>query len=95
MADTLTMQCVFVCMLAQLVAVAFLPIAVIALADAISDIQMITVRRSIRETDFGKTCDECLLRDSVSNIISRDVCAACQMLATCLACFAGARGRAT
>ena len=51
--------------LAKWLATAYLPIAVIALADAVSDVQMIMVRRSIRETDFSKLCDECLLRDAV------------------------------
>jgi len=50
---------------AKCIAIVYLPLAVIALADAISDIQMIGTRRSIRETDFGQTADECLLRDSV------------------------------
>ena len=35
-----------------------------ALADAVADIQMIGLRRAIRETDFGKLADECLLRDA-------------------------------
>ena len=51
--------------LAKLCATIYLPIAVIALADAVSDVQMIGLRRHIRETDFCKLCDECLLRDAV------------------------------
>jgi len=50
---------------AKLLAAMYLPIAVIALADAISDVSMIGTRRAIRETDFGMTVDECLLRDAV------------------------------
>lgn len=50
---------------AKLLAAVYLPIAVIALADAISDVTMIGTRRTIRETDFGKLVDECLLRDAV------------------------------
>jgi voltage-gated potassium channel Kch len=42
----------------------YLPFAVIALADAVADVQMISVRRSIRETDFCQLVDECLLRDA-------------------------------
>jgi len=43
----------------------YMPIAVIALADAVADTQMISIRRRIRETDFGRIADECLLRDAV------------------------------
>lgn len=50
---------------AKLLAAFYLPIAVIALADAISDVTMIGKRRAIRETDFGLLVDECLLRDAV------------------------------
>ena len=46
-------------------AVVYLPFAVIALADAVADVGMIGVRRSIRETDYGKVSDESLLRDAV------------------------------
>lgn len=49
----------------KILAILYLPLAVIALADAVSDVQLIGLRRSIRETDFGKQMDECLLRDSV------------------------------
>ena len=49
---------------AKTLAILYLPVAVMALADAVADIQMIGLRRSIRETDFGKTADECLLRDA-------------------------------
>jgi len=49
----------------KILATIYLPLAVIALADAVSDVQMIGLRRSIRETDFGKQMDECLLRDAV------------------------------
>jgi len=52
-------------MAAKVLATVYLPLAVIALADAVSDVQMIGLRRSIRETDFGKLADECLLRDAV------------------------------
>ena len=51
--------------MAKMLAVIYLPMAVIALADAISDVGMIGRRRSIRETDFGMRVDECLLRDAV------------------------------
>ena len=51
--------------LAKAVAIGYLPLAVIALADAVSDVQMIGLRRSIRETDFSKLIDECLLRDAI------------------------------
>ena len=50
---------------AKLLAILYLPLAVIALADAVSDVQMIGLRRSIRETDFSKVADECLLRDAL------------------------------
>mmetsp|Transcript_4199 Transcript_4199/g.10906 ORF Transcript_4199/g.10906 Transcript_4199/m.10906 type:complete len:240 (+) Transcript_4199:1092-1811(+) len=50
---------------AKLVSSAYLPLGVLALADAVSDVQMISLRRSIRETDFNKLADECLLRDAV------------------------------
>ena len=50
---------------AKAVAIAYLPIAVIALADAVSDLQKIATQRSIRETDFPKLGDECLLRDAL------------------------------
>lgn len=50
---------------AKLLAIAYLPLAVIALADAVSDLQMITTQRSIRETDFPKLADECLIRDAM------------------------------
>ena len=53
---------------AKLVAIIYLPLAVIALADAITDVQMIGTRRAIRETDFGQTADECLLRDAVRDV---------------------------
>ena len=33
---------------------------------------MIGKRRAIRETDFGMTCDECLIRDSVRDLEERD-----------------------
>jgi len=46
-------------------AIAYLPLAVIALADAVSDLQMISTQRSIRETDFPKLADECLIRDAM------------------------------
>lgn len=51
--------------LGKAVAICYLPLAVIALADAVSDVQMIGTRRSIRETDFSKLIDECLLRDAI------------------------------
>ena len=50
---------------AQLCTLLYLSVAVIALADAASDVQMIGMRRRIRETDFSKLADECLLRDAV------------------------------
>ena len=50
---------------ARFCATLYLPIAVIALADAVTDVQMIGLRRVIRETDFCKNCDDCLLRDAV------------------------------
>ena len=50
---------------AKLLAILYLPLAVIALADAVADVQMIAVRRGIRETDFGELIDECMLRDAV------------------------------
>lgn len=53
--------------LAKLLATLYIPLAVIALADAVADIQMIDKRRAINETDFGKLADECLLRDAVRN----------------------------
>ena len=85
--------------IAKLIANIYLPMGVLALADAVADVQvssplpllslptahgmssstltscnirgmcaraqMIALRRSIRETDFGKLADECLLRDAV------------------------------
>jgi len=51
--------------MARAVSIAYLPLAVIALADAVSDLQMIGTQRSIRETDFPKLADECLLRDAL------------------------------
>ena len=51
--------------LGKAVAICYLPLAVIALADAVSDVQMIGTRRTIRETDFSKLIDECLLRDAI------------------------------
>lgn len=50
---------------AKALAIAYLPMAVIALADAVSDLQMIGTQRSIRETDFPKLADECLIRDAL------------------------------
>ena len=50
---------------AQVCTLLYLSVAVIALADAASDVQMIGMRRRIRETDFSKLADECLLRDAV------------------------------
>ena len=50
---------------AKLISNIYLPIGVLALADAVSDVQMIALRRSIRETDFAKLADECMLRDAV------------------------------
>jgi len=50
---------------AKLLAILYLPLAVIALADAVGDVQMIQTRRKIRETDFCKAADECLLRDAL------------------------------
>jgi voltage-gated potassium channel Kch len=50
---------------ARLLAVIYIPVAVLTLADSVADLQMITKRRNIRETDFGARCDECLLRDAV------------------------------
>ena len=49
----------------KLFATFYLPLAVIALADAVSDVQMIGMRRKIRETDYSELADECLLRDAV------------------------------
>ena len=49
---------------ARCLAMLYLPVGVMALADAVADIQMIGLRRAIRETDFGKLADECLLRDA-------------------------------
>lgn len=51
--------------LGKLLSCIWLPIAVVALADAISDVQMIRMRRMIRETDFEKLADECLERDAM------------------------------
>jgi len=51
--------------IARYFAIAYLPMAVIALADAVADLQMIGTQRSIRETDFPKLADECLLRDGL------------------------------
>lgn len=48
----------------RLVACAYLPLAVISLADCISDIAMIRARKEIRETDYMRIIDECLLRDA-------------------------------
>ena len=50
---------------AKLLAVLYLPMAVIALADFVQDVQLISTRREIRETDFAKVADECLLRDAL------------------------------
>lgn len=50
--------------MAQILVTVYLPLGVIAIADALADIQMIAVRRGIRETDFSKLADECLLRDA-------------------------------
>ena len=50
---------------ARALAIAYLPCAVLALADAVSDLDLIRVRRSIRETDFPKLADECLIRDAL------------------------------
>ena len=50
---------------AKILAIVYLPLAVIALADAVSDLQMIGTQRSIRETDFPKLADECLIRDAM------------------------------
>lgn len=59
---------------AKYLATAYLPIAVIALTDALTDVYMITVRRSIRETDFSKLVDECLLRDALrESIVTPDI----------------------
>jgi voltage-gated potassium channel Kch len=51
--------------LSKLFAILYLPLAVIAIADAISDFNMIQVKRRIRETDFAGKADECLLNDAV------------------------------
>jgi len=51
--------------MAKALAIAYLPLAVIALADAVSDLQMIGTQRAIRETDFPKLADECLIRDAM------------------------------
>lgn len=51
--------------LARFLVIVYLPVAVIALADAVADTQMISIRRRIRETDYGRIADECLLRDAV------------------------------
>lgn len=51
--------------LGKVAAILYLPLAVIALADAVSDVQMIGMHRYIRETDFSKLVDECLLRDAI------------------------------
>lgn len=52
----------------QWFAIVYLPFAVIALADAVADVGMIGLRRSIRETDYGKVADESLLRDAVRTL---------------------------
>ena len=49
---------------ARCLAMIFIPVGLMAVADALADIQMIGLRRQIRETDFGKLADECLLRDA-------------------------------
>ena len=38
---------------------AYLPLSVVVLADALSDISMIGVRKAIRETDYMRIIDEC------------------------------------
>jgi len=49
----------------KILAIIYLPIAVIALADAVSDVSMIGRRREIRETDFSAQADTCLIRDAL------------------------------
>jgi hypothetical protein len=58
--------------IAKVFCVLYLPLAVVALADAVADIGMINVRRGIRETDFGRVADESLLRDAVRNLKEGD-----------------------
>lgn len=55
-------------LIGQLAVSAYVPLAVIALADCLSDIGMINVRKAIRETDYAKVSDECLLRDAVRSV---------------------------
>jgi len=54
--------------IAKAFGVAYLPIAVVALADAVADLGLIGMRRNIRETDYGKASDESLLRDAVRHV---------------------------
>lgn len=55
--------------MARAFAILYLPFAVVALADAVTDVSMISLRRSIRETDFGKFSDESLIRDAVRQVV--------------------------
>ena len=49
--------------LAKLLVALYLPVSVAALAQALSEISAISMRRSIRETDYGDRIGEELLRD--------------------------------
>ena len=54
---------------ARVLVILYIPISVLALADAIADVQMVAIRKKIRETDYGRIADECLLRDAVRNTL--------------------------
>jgi hypothetical protein len=54
---------------ARVLVIIYIPISVLALADAIADVQMVAIRKKIRETDYGRIADECLLRDAVRNTL--------------------------
>lgn len=64
---------------AHLIITAYLPLAVIALADCLSELSMISVHKTIRETDYAKIADECLLRDALRGLSAKDAASAANL----------------
>eukprot|EP00930_Biecheleria_cincta_P001147 TRINITY_DN10230_c0_g1_i1.p1 TRINITY_DN10230_c0_g1~~TRINITY_DN10230_c0_g1_i1.p1 ORF type:complete len:354 (-),score=31.31 TRINITY_DN10230_c0_g1_i1:97-1158(-) len=53
--------------LGKAMAIVYLPLAVVALADAISRVAAVTTRRTLRRRDYAAVADEMLLRNCVRN----------------------------
>jgi hypothetical protein len=54
--------------LSRLLTTLWVPIAVIALADTTSEVQMIALRRQLRTTDYGASVEDVMLRDALRNV---------------------------